>query len=116
MTDLERLVDECNNCQNNVLMALADLVEESGDEFLAKGYRWLAINHRWPRMHFKRYAITKQRQFSWCVLKENTSFSQSYHIPYYSRTFNKRFNSIHQAISTAAEEISKAIARGELSL
>jgi len=48
MTDRERLLREMNEAQVATLLAMADLEEEDGQSYRARGWRWLAERRRWP--------------------------------------------------------------------
>lgn len=49
MDVLERLKYECENGHRDLLLALADEAEERGENKLARGYRWLCHNRKWPQ-------------------------------------------------------------------
>lgn len=42
------LLANASNCQADALNLLADEAEDRGNEELALGYRWLALNEKWP--------------------------------------------------------------------
>lgn len=48
MTDRERMLRDLDTCLWDTMRALADEAEESGDDRLARGWRWLAENGRFP--------------------------------------------------------------------
>ena len=56
MTDRERLLRELNEGRTLLLVAMADLEEESGEARRAAGWRWLAAKGRWP-LHVVRHEI-----------------------------------------------------------
>lgn len=55
----ERLLQELEDCRWFALHQLADEAEESGDHILARGWRWLAVNKKWP------YTIGRDIYYTW---------------------------------------------------
>ncbi len=47
-TDYKRMRAALDSCQWDHMRMLADAAEDCGDMTLAKGWRWLADNKRWP--------------------------------------------------------------------
>lgn len=54
----EMLLDGLPNIRRNYMRGLADAAEDQGNHPLAKGWRWLADNRRWPAgMKWGRYGF-----------------------------------------------------------
>jgi hypothetical protein len=47
-TDYERTLAALEDCRWSQMRIIADAAEEAGDDQLARGWRWLADNRKWP--------------------------------------------------------------------
>ncbi len=116
MTALEKLQYECENCHRDILLALADEAEEAGNLPLARGYRWLSKNGKWPleirsgefnSIHY--YWMQSPRPYypyhlpgdAW-----NDKICYAPHLPLQDRTPpNRKYQSVYEALKAAAEGV-----------
>ena len=70
MNVLDRLKYECENGNSLLLLAMADDAEERGEDKLARGFRWLAEEGKWP-MH-NRLNPNSPKVWAWQLNYEDT--------------------------------------------
>jgi len=118
---LKKLFYEAETCQRNVLMLLADRYEELGQTELARAYRWMADNRKWPLYERAiRIPSTYERKLSDCtwMWMEFTEYDKydSQRLPfedlaYWNDELQIKKNSLAESLNDAARGIAAWLAK-----
>lgn len=96
---------EMDNCHTNLLNARADLAEDMGDPDLAKAFRWLAKQAKWPaQLGDCEYVMYSTRSVL-ALIRERGPYS--YYVPCFQAGLNETIKGSASRVLNRAAEIVK---------